>query len=426
MRERIAHTLLLIALFLLPWQTRWIFAVTPIEGGISEYGQFSVYVTQVLILLVVLLRGRPHYPESFKWIIQAAYFFLGVAFFSLGFSSDFSVGLAQMLHVISAFALFTVMCDVRTNIKQTAAAFVVGLLIPSMLGWWQVITGGSGSSSWFGLASKDAVTAGTAVVETASGRMLRAYGSLPHPNVLGGFLAVSLVILAWLVRFIHARRILLLTIVPVVFLSATLIVTFSRSAWLGIAVGFLALIGLMLFRRRLPPSRALPIIALGLLSVLSTLGFFYQQVFSRVSVDGRVEQISVVERTSQYSRFDDVFLLNPFLGTGPGAYPFALARLDPGGQAWFYQPVHNTFFLILGELGVIGAVALVYLLLRVDQVSSRSAKTAGGMLGLCLGIVLIVIGFFDHYLWSLWPGLALSVFALALIVKWSTLVFSDS
>ncbi len=415
-----SNRFLLLTLFLLPWQTRWIFFVPTIGAEASEYGQISLYASELLLLIVVLLRGRPQYHAGLNWVMQAGYFLLAAAFFSIGFTAYFQVGLGHILHLIFAFALFCVLCDVRTPIKQTAIAFVLGLIVPMLVGWWQMLTGASPASSWFGLAAKDAEIVGTAVVETQSGRMLRAYGTFPHPNIFGGFVAVAIVICAWLVRYIHSRRTLIFSIVPVVLLSATLIVTFSRSAWLGLTIGFLILIALMLIRRRIVPSRAFPILLLGLITVLSTLFVFHNQVFSRFQLSQRVEQISVSERTSQFSQFDDVFVVNPVLGVGPGAYTFELSRINPGGDVWLYQPIHNMWLLLLGELGVVGFSALLYLLLRVDQVSARVSKTAGGMLGLCLGIVLFVISLFDHYLWSLWPGLALSAIALSFIVNFGS------
>jgi O-antigen ligase len=420
MRQHWANRLLLLTLFLLPWQTRWIFFAPAIGGETSEYGQISLYATELLLFVVVLLRGRPLYRSGMQFVMQAGYFFLAAVFFSLGFTPYFQIGLGHVLHLIFAFALFSAFCDVRTPLKQSAVAFISGLMIPTLFGWWQVITGTSSASTWFGLASKDAETLGIAIVETANGRMLRAYGTFPHPNVFGGFIAVALVVLAWLVRSVHSRRALFLSVIPVVLLSATLIVTFSRSAWLGITIGFLTLLALMLKRHRVAPSRAFPIMILGFITLLSTFFIFYNQIFSRVQIDGRVEQISINERASQFSRFNDVFVENPALGSGPGAYTFALFRIDPNRRAFSYQPIHNTWLLILGELGVVGLAVLLYLIFRVDQVSSRSAKTAGGMLGLALGIALIVISLFDHYLWSLWPGLALSAIALSFIVNWAS------
>lgn len=419
MRLMWSNRLLLLTLFLLPWQTRWIFFSPTIGGEVSEYGQISLYATEVLLFVVMLLRGKPLYRPELKWVRQAGYFFVAATFFSLGFSAFFQIGLGHILHLLFAFALFITLLDARTSVKHAAGAFIAGILIPACIGWWQVFTGASPASSWLGLAFKDAQVVGTAVVETGGDRLLRAYGTFPHPNVFGGYLAIALVMLAWLVRFIHDRRTLLLSIIPVALLSATLIVTFSRGAWLGLTIGFLVLIALMLYRHRIAPSRALPIMILGLITILSTLAVFHSQVFARVQASGRVEQISVTERTSQFGRFDDVFVRNPILGVGPAAYSFVLSEIDPAGKSWVYQPIHNVFLLMLAELGVTGFAALFYLLFRVDQVSSKAAKTAGGMLSLCLGIVFFILGLFDHYLWSLWPGLALSAVAIAFILNWT-------
>lgn len=414
-----SNRLLLLTLFLLPWQTRWIFFSPTIGGDVSEYGQISLYATEVLLFIVMLLRGKPLYRPGLELVRQAGYFFLGAEFFSLAFTNFFNIGLGHVLHVLFAFALLSVLSDVRTNFKQAASAFITGLLVPAIIGWWQVIVGNSSSSSWLGLAMKDVQIVGTAVVETGGDRLLRAYGTFPHPNVFGGYLAVSLIMLAWLVRYIHSRRTLILSVIPVVILSATLIATFSRSAWLAITIGFLVLIALMLYRHRIVPSRAFPIMILGLITILSTLFVFHNQVFSRAQLTGRVEQISINERASQFSRFDDVFVRNPILGVGPAAYPFVLSQIDSGGKSWAYQPIHNVFLLILAELGAIGLGFFLYLFFRIDQISARGAKTAGGMLGLCLGIALFILSFFDHYLWSLWPGLALSAVAMAFIINWS-------
>ena len=248
---------------------------------------------------------------------------------------------------------------------------------------------------------------------------MRAYGSFPHPNIFGGFIAVGIVSLAWFVRTIKTKKQLIISVIPVVLFSVTLILTFSRGAWISIIVGFLLLLSLMFVRRRAIPSHAVLAMVIGFVSLIATSFVFYPQIFARFEPGLRVEKISIEERVSQYSWFDDVFKHNPLFGVGPGAYTFALQAIDPGKDAWAYQPIHNIFFLILGEIGILGFAAFLYLILRVDQLSAKVSKQAGGMLGLTLGVVLITLGLFDHYLWSLWPGLALGVFGIFLIMQWS-------
>jgi len=419
MKEKLAEFFLLLTIFLLPWQTRWIFSSPVIGGEVSQYGTLSLYVTELIILIVVLLRGKWQPVEGMKKVTQAGYLLLGTVFFSLAFTSFFSIGIAQILHIIFAFALFTLLCDVRTKIKSLVIVFVAGLIIPSILGLWQVIVGSSPSFSWLGLSAQNTQTAGTAVVETASSRMLRAYGSFPHPNIFGGYIAVGLVSLSWIVRMIKTKQQLIISAIPVILFSVTLILTFSRGAWIALIVGFLLLISLMFVRHRVIPSHVIPVMITGFISLITTLIVFYPQIFARFEPDLRIERISIEERVSQYSWFDDVFKHNPLFGVGPGSYTFALQAIDSGKDAWAYQPIHNIFLLILGELGIFGFATFLYLILRVDQISARVSKQAGGILGLTLGVVLIILGLFDHYLWSLWPGLALGVLGISLIIQWS-------
>ncbi|MBI2474971.1 O-antigen ligase family protein [Candidatus Uhrbacteria bacterium] len=419
MREKLTEIFLLLTIFLLPWQTRWIFSFAMIGGEASQYGTLSLYATEFIIFIVVLLRGKWQPIEGIKKIIQAGYFLFGTVFFSLAFTSFFLAGIAQIFHFIFAFALFTLLCDVRTNIKSVGIAFIAGLIIPSVLGLWQVIFGASPASTFFGLSAQDAKFAGTAVVETATSRTLRAHGSFPHPNIFGGYIAVSLVSLSWIVRMIKTKKQLIISSIPAILFSVTLIITFSRGAWIAVIVGFLILLSFMFVRRRAVPSRVIPIMIIGFVSLIATFIIFYPQIFARFEPGLRVEKISIEERVSQYSWFDDVLRHNPLFGVGPGAYTFALQAIDPEKEVWNYQPIHNIFLLILGEIGIFGFIVFLNFILRVDQISARVSKQAGGMFGLTLGVVLIILGLFDHYLWSLWPGLALGVVGISLIIQWS-------
>src|SRR3989338_5528524 len=50
--------------FLLPWQTRWIFKDATIKGGVWEYGRYSLYGTEILLIILLILgviRWLMHY-----------------------------------------------------------------------------------------------------------------------------------------------------------------------------------------------------------------------------------------------------------------------------------------------------------------------------------------------------------------------------
>ena len=412
-----ANFLFLLAIFFLPWQTQWILGSVSVSGEASSYGVFSIYVVEVFILFAFLLRGR-HQTQTFilhTW--RVLYFFLAIAFFSLSFSHFNQIGWFHLIHVVSAAMLYFLLTDERTNIKQVLSLFLLGLMVPLALGWFQLIHGSSPDSTTLGIAAKDVLTPGVAVVETAAGRLMRAYGTFPHPNIFGGYLAFAVIALGYLSLRLKKYE-WGMALVGVALVGATLVITFSRSAWLGLFIGCLVLIGLMLWQKKMPPRRALPILMIGLASVLSTLILFHNQVFSRVHPTSRIEVISLEERASQYQTVDDVFLSASFFGVGPNAYTFVLSQRDPDHPVWSYQPVHNTFLLILSELGVVGILFFGYFIFSVNPIAHASIDKPNGMFAIVIGITFFVIALFDHYLWSLWPGLALSALACGVMVRW--------
>lgn len=417
MIKKFANILFLLSVFFLPWQTQMILTTAMVSGEPSAYGVFGIYVVETMILFAFMLRGRQHTTPQIRRINQALYFFLAAAFFSLGFTQVEWVGWFQMIHLVSAAMFFSLLTDDRTDLRQVLSLFLLGLSVPVFFGWYQVLHGSSPASSLFGMGGKDAVTPGIAVVESGTTRLLRAYGTFPHPNVFGGYVAFGIVVLAWLSRFVRSRRQLVGTLFASVLLGTTLIVTFSRSAWLGLFVAFLFLIVVMLWSKRLPPRRAIPTMILGLASLLATLSIFHTQVFSRFDPSQRLEIISIEERASQYQTFGEVFETAPMFGVGPSAYTFILERLDPAHPIWSYQPIHNIYLLILAELGLTGILALVYGIFMMNPFANASLREIGTLFACTIGILLFVIGLFDHYLWTLWPGLALTAVALATLTR---------
>lgn len=419
MTKKFANVLFLLVVFFLPWQTQAIFTTATVAGEPSSYGVFGIYVVESMIAFAFILRGRQHTTPQIRRINQALFFFLAAAFFSLGFSQVEWVGWFHLVHVVSAGMFYLLLTDDRTDLRQVLSLFLLGLITPILLGWFQVLSGSGPESSLLGVAAKDVNTLGVAVVESGDDRLLRAYGTFPHPNVFGGYIAVGIVALAWLSRYVRSRQQLIGALLFSGLLGATLIVTFSRSAWLGLFVAFLVLLALMLWQRRLPPRRAIPTMVIGLASVLSTLVVFHSEVFSRFDPTSRLEVISIEERASQYQTFGDVFLSSPIMGVGPNAYTFILERLDPSHPIWSYQPIHNVYLLILAELGFTGVLALGYALFTINPFANGSVRETGTLFAGTAAILLFTIGLFDHYLWILWPGLALAALACGMLVSWA-------
>jgi O-antigen ligase len=425
-RDRLATYVLLGLLFLLPWQTRFFLYEFTLDGDVWEYGKLSLYAVELLLLVVYLLRKK-HIPlVGASKPIGYGILLIGGAFVSIGLSQSAALGFGQIFHLCAAFLLFYLLLDKKIKTEQMIFAFCAGLFVPAILGWVQVITTVSPSSTLLGLASHDALVLGQSVVETESGRVLRAYGSFSHPNVFGGFLSVGLFILAWLAYKWRDQKEKWTIAALIVFYSATIVLTFSRSAWLSLIIGFIVLLALMLWFRKLPPKRVFPLASLALCAIIVTLIVFNTAVFTRFSPNARLEAKSIQERSGEYSQMIDIVKTNPFTGVGIGQYTLAYGKSEPGLPVWVYQPIHNTIILIFVETGLIGFILFVMWFTSIDQINYKVKKMANGMFGMGLGTVVLVLALFDHYLWSSWAGLALAAFCFALMLRWSLEVKTPS
>jgi hypothetical protein len=91
-----------------------------------------------------------------------------------------------------------------------------------------------------------------------------------------------------------------------------------------------------------------------------------------------------------------------------------LATLEkyPHQEVYNVQPIHDIFILMFAELGLIGAFFIINVVRRViksaDKIDIMSTSLIMG---------LIIIGFFDHYLWTSWTGWILMSLGLVNMYK---------
>jgi len=98
----------------------------------------------------------------------------------------------------------------------------------------------------------DPSMSGASVVQLADGiRILRVYGTLPHPNILGGLVMVTL--LAPTALFFSNKKPNYAALLLISLGLILLVLTFSRSAWLG----FIVFVGILLLKSKLFESKKL-------------------------------------------------------------------------------------------------------------------------------------------------------------------------
>lgn len=419
-RQKIANAFLTAALFLLPWQTVFFYRIVSLPEGMTVYGNLGVYLTETLIASAFLLRGRPMIHPNFKKIVRALFLVFAVSFVCLGWSRLYAVSLGWVSHLIVAGMFLLLLLDERTKMTHVINMFLAGLVLPCVLGWIQYLTGFSPALSVLGLAQKHVETGGVAVVATDTFRSLRAYGPFPHPNIFGGYLAIAIVLKGWKGRkglkslkgwrgWVQISMIALFT--------STLILTFSRGAWLALTIGLIVFLAQAFWYKRLTAHRAIPLLSIGLVTILLSVGVLHTHIFARFNSALRVESTSLEERASQYQSFPGVFMIDPLFGVGPGAYVFAHESLAQGQPPQNYQPMHNVFLLLLAEFGIIGFLAFGYFAFEVLRLVFAQRKTTGGIFAITLITQLFILSMFDHYLFSMWSGIALVTFVFAISLR---------
>src|SRR3989338_2255444 len=353
-------------IILLPWQTRWIFKDVSINGGVFEYGRLSLYASEI-ILLVILFLGLIRFRNS------KTYFWIGwLAVWSaltILWSEEKILASYGWLKLAEGISLFWLI-NQQKHSQGLSFSLIISGLIQAAFGIYQFLNQGIvGANKWLGLDMINSEAAGTSVIEFLDQRWLRAYGSLPHPNILGGFLAVCLLVLV--IKLVkeqqvnkHLRYFYWLAAIITFF---GLITTFSRSAWLGFGLTFISLLVYHLVKKiKERRSTVLSLTAVFIIiSLVFLIVFPYQLITGRIKSDSRLEQKSLAERQVVYEQFGSVIKGHWYQGTGPGNYLMAVRELQPD-LAWYdYQPVHDSGLLTFAELGVIGLILFILVIIYV-------------------------------------------------------------
>jgi O-antigen ligase len=390
--------------FLLPWQTRWIIKAGNLNGY-SEYNTYSLYGTEIilwtitLISLFYLIKNEnlrfTIYDLRFKILI---FLFLIFSFISAVLAFNPALAFYTLLKIaeggILAFLIYKL-----ANFKKIIYAFSGGMLIQASVAFWQFFTQTSFSSKWLGMALQNASILGASVVETGSGRWLRAYGALPHPNILAGYLVIAIFLLA--ILYVHKESKLVFP--AIIILSSALFLTFSRAAW--IALIFCLLIFLLANLKNKTNLKKIASITIVCATIPLILSFIYTPLLkTRVEGVARLEEKSNAERMQFYRESFKIIKLHPVFGVGPGNYTLALKNeINPNLKSFAYQPTHNIYLLFISKFGILAFLFLMILFIIYNL-----------KLKIIFLSPILILGLFDHYPISIYAGIMLVGFVVGL------------
>lgn len=412
--------------FILPWQAKLI-----LRPGETNYSEISLYVSHCLLVIILSLflylrLKEKNYEDERQLLIYSLAILELFIFVSIFFAPDKFLAFYRYFIFLAGMSLFFMIRlgttaqnyrDAWFNKVNLIYSFFGSIFLQAVLGIYQFLTQNTLTCKYLGLASHNPSVLGASVIETESGRWLRAYGGLDHPNIFGGVLAISLILAAYLLakkKTLNTSRQVWSSIFLFIFYFISLYAlffTFSRSAWLALALGFIALLIVFLKKKdKWILSRFLALMFFSVVLVGIVALPYKELILVRFNGQARLEQKSIIERQLYTIQAKNILQKNLLSGVGVGNYSVALSLADEKKEpAWAYQPVHNVFLLLWAESGVFSLLSFLIFLFLLIRYGRRE------IFAWAILLPILVLMFFDHWLISLPFGVMFFFFLLALI-----------
>ena len=396
----------------------------PVYGDFTDILLFWTDIAVVLTLglwlasLVARPRSLTVGPRFLAWPIAGL---IVVAWLSVPFAVDVPLAAYNALRLLMLAVLGLYAVNEIGQIRRLWVPIAVMVAGQAIVGIAQVL--GQHSLGLAGLGEwRLAPSLGVSVVTTIDGtRVLRAFGLADHPNILGGLLAVGLVLIAarnpWQARRGRAIRLAVIAVGAI-----ALLLTFSRGAWLALIVG-LAVVVTMLGLNRAHAARRSVLIA-GLVGAVAVAPFalaFLPALAARTDATGPIstEVRSINERVATAELTAQLFAQHPITGVGLGGLPLAQHALVPA-FGYDYQPASLVVLDAAAETGIAGALFYVLILtapwLALWRARQRWTPDLGAASGALAAVT--VVGFVDYYTWAypagrIWFWLVLGLWVAA-------------
>ena len=342
-----------------------------------EFTSFNLYLSDLAVVAALAVwwsssRGKAQVvrwgPRSIALPLAGL---TGIALLSALWAPDGALALYTSARLGLLLALYLWVINRVPAARWVDRAIAASLVLESVVALLQFVRQGDLGLQWLGEIRLTPPAAGLSVIAIGKQVWLRGYGLTPHPNILGGVLAVF--ILALIPAYLHAsgpRRLIWLAVLALG--SAGLALSFSRAAWLGMAVGGAGVLASVLghapWRRRYRWALLIPA-GLSLLVVLAVVSWRFDLFAARLRPGtSATERRSLDERLVLTQIALQTIRRHPLTGIGAGNFSSVSATFIGDHPAYLPQPVHNVPLLV----------------------------TAAGLL------VLATVNLFDFYTWG-WP-----------------------
>ena len=386
-----------------------------LTGAYSDFTSFSLYLSDILIFLlatiVIIPRGKKIWLKikafrltSFPLLFPIPYslfpIFLLTLAILLAFITHFGLNirlnaylLIKWLELIVAYGTFEILFE-QNSLKiifLRLFAWLCGL--ESIIALIQFVRQSSLGLYRLGESHLAPNILGVAKIVSGGTTFIRGYGTFPHPNPFSAFLVVGIIITIYLLNNSTNKKSAGLYSILLFINILGLTVTFSRGAYLALAVGLVVFFGLLFFRRHPDPERVhpsegegsqtrdssastfakatadksdalglrmTPVIIVVLISIVISFFLFKPFLLTRATFSDQ----STIAREFYDVTGVKMALKNPIFGIGLGESVLHMEQYSGRSLApWDKQPPHNYFIIAAAELGIPAMLILVWMFL---------------------------------------------------------------
>jgi len=419
MLNKLERYLFYFLLFAIPFQTRKILWYQ--SWNFNEWQSASLYGTDILLLILfgfwIFSRVKPKI-EKYDYFLFAL---VAISAISIKNSSSHVLSAYNVLKLTEFVFFYFYLKNYavgKFGLMRPMIVLICGGLFQAVIAILQFL---KQSSLGLGLLGESVLApnlTGVASFYNLNGeKIIRAYGTTPHPNILSAYLFLAIFSFYFVYLYFniyHKDKVyykkfnfFLLISYPLILLS--FFFTFARVTVFLWFSGFIVRASLILNIQRFRKIFGVGVNKLKLTKILiiSTMvvvlfGIFYwSEAISRVKISSGEE---AVQLRIFYNK-ESLKSLNWF-GVGSGNFVNWLLLKEPNLPRNLYQPVHNIYLLIYSETGILGiTVFILFLVFLVkDFIASTKMDKLYHYSFLMMFLSFLFIGLFDHFLWTLQQG----------------------
>ncbi len=423
--KQIIKLLLILLIFSIFFPIRLVFFTKEafLTGDYSDFTSFSLYLSDIFLILIFVYIF-PYIYENFSWTkiniglpIFIIWLILALIFKSSNLSQINLWYCFKFIELIVAYETFMIIFQ-ETALKITFfKLFAWFCAIQSVLALSQFASQSSIGLYKLGEQHLNSAILGVSKIVSGGTTLIRGYGTFPHPNPLSAFLVAGVIITVYLLIQSEKRKSRMLYSLLLFLNILGVTVTFSRAAYLALALGLLILsIGLTVIARREAPKqsqnrlpRSFQSLAMTLtmvtISVIVSFFLFKPFLFSRATFSDQ----STIDRKFYNAVGLNMIQKNPIFGVGVGESVLHMEHYSSKTlQPWEKQPPHNYFIIAAAELGIPGALLLIWiifshlwgLLKKIKPGIDFKLFTFYFLLFTILATFLLLMQF-DHYFYTL-------------------------